>query len=94
MDVAADGDGCGDVDDVCFFDEEFAGFVADLADERFGDDAAGSEVFDCSVVVVSTGGRGLKGERILVEVAHGGREVGVSPVARSMGSAALEACGV
>ena len=65
MDVAADGDGCGDVDDVCFFDEEFAGFVADLADERFGDDAAGSEVFDCSVAVVSTGGRGLKGKEYL-----------------------------
>ena len=28
---------CVDLDDVAFFDEKFAGFVAELADGRFGD---------------------------------------------------------
>ena len=80
MDVAADGDGCGDVNDICFFDEEFAGFVTDLADERFGDDAAGSKVFDGSVWLVSrvVVGWDLGGD-VLIEVAHDEPGSGSSP---------------
>ena len=44
MDVAADCDGRVDLDDVGFFDEEFAGFVTDLADLGFGYYFAGAEV--------------------------------------------------
>lgn len=44
VDVAAYCHGRVDGHDVAFFDEELAGFVAELADVVFGDGAAGSEL--------------------------------------------------
>lgn len=43
MDVPAYCHRCVDLDYVAFFDEEFAGFVAEFADGGFGDCAAGPE---------------------------------------------------
>ena len=48
VDVAAYCDRGVDLYDVGFFDEELAGFVADLADLGFGNDAAGAEFGDGS----------------------------------------------
>lgn len=49
MYIAAYCDGRVDLHDVGLFYEEFAGFVADLADLGFGDDAAGAEFGDGSM---------------------------------------------
>ena len=46
MDVSADGDGCVDGLDVTFFDEDFAGFEAELFDLVFGDGLASEELGD------------------------------------------------
>jgi hypothetical protein len=48
VDVAADGDGCIDGDDVAFLDEEFACLVAEFTDLWFGNGATGAELRDCS----------------------------------------------
>ena len=48
MYIAAYCDGRVDLHDVGLFNEEFAGFVADLADLGFGDDAAGTKFGDGS----------------------------------------------
>ena len=44
MDVAADRHGGIDGDDIPFFDEQFARFIAEFADLGFGDGAAGAQL--------------------------------------------------
>lgn len=49
MYVAAYCDWGVDLDDVAFFDQQFARFVAEVSDSGFGDDLAGAEVGDVAV---------------------------------------------
>lgn len=65
MYVAAYCDWGVDLDNVAFFDQELAGFVAEVADSGFGDGFAGSEVGDgpveCDLAKACSGG--LSGTR-------------------------------
>ena len=80
VDVAADGHRGVDELHVGFFDEQLAGFVAELADGGFGDGFAGAEGFDgtggvSGVFGVEGGGVGYRSSSLMVEVwgKEGGR---------------------
>lgn len=76
VDVAADGDGGVDGNDIAFFDEQFPGFVAEFAHLRFGDGATGAQLGYGSRCqsVESVGGRvSLRRVNVLVEITHFGR---------------------
>jgi len=49
-----------DLDDIGFFDEEFAGFVADFADLGLGDYSAGAQLDDGSVTCQNSAREGIE----------------------------------
>ena len=61
VDVAADGDGGVDGNDIALFDQQFARFVAELSDLRFGDRTAGAELGYRSVGLWSVSGSDERG---------------------------------